>query len=110
MRGMDGYMQSFGAPGMIKINTAWFAHREHGRFAGIFGFMINLGRFGIFKIGPALLAGFTFPVLISFTAHSTHSLHGTASAMDIGGRKMAGFASGLIDSFQYFGGRLPDQN
>ena len=26
--------------------------------------------------------------------------------MDIGGRKMAGFASGLINSFQYFGGSL----
>ena len=278
VRGMDGYMQAFGAPGMIKINTAWFAQRERGRFAGIFGFMINLGRFGIFKIGPALLAGFTFlglwqvpplhwrwlfwvpacicgivalgmaltvketpeeagfpeaaeftgggkdsgekvrlmdvllamiskPVLwvtavayactgavrqsvdqwfprfmeevhhmdlnsiqfqflgflipfvasagslisgylsdtvfhgrrapvaagiyfletaviilaaqfhsanaavlflilISFTANSTHSLLGTASAMDIGGRKMVGFASGVIDSFQYFGGSL----
>jgi OPA family glycerol-3-phosphate transporter-like MFS transporter len=44
---------------MIKINTAWFDHRERGRFAGIFGFMINLGRFGIFQLGPALLAGFT---------------------------------------------------
>jgi OPA family glycerol-3-phosphate transporter-like MFS transporter len=278
VRGMDGYLQSFGAPGMIKINTAWFAQRERGRFAGIYGFMINLGRFGIFKIGPALLAGFTFLglwqvpplhwhwlfwvpaavcgvvalgmmliikqtpeeagfpavdesagggrgpdqpvrladvlltiirkpvlwvtalayactgavrqsvdqwfprfmeeahhldlnssqfqflgflipfvastgslisgylsdvafqgrrapvaagiyfvetavillaaqfhsanaavfflVLISFTANSTHSLLGTASAMDIGGRQMAGFASGLIDSFQYFGGSL----
>lgn len=278
VRGIDGYLQAFGAPGMIKINTAWFAHRERGRFAGIYGFMINLGRFGIFKIGPALLAGFTFLglwqipplhwrwlfwipaavcgvvalgmgmavkqtpeeagfsgvtgiaesaevsnekirlldvllkiggqpvlwvtalayactgavrqsvdqwfprfmqeahhldlnsaqfqflgflipfvasagslisgyvsdtafkgrrapvaagiyfletavillaaqfhsanaavvflVLISFTANSTHSLLGTASAMDIGGRKMAGFASGLIDSFQYFGGSL----
>lgn len=290
VRGMDGYLQSFGAPGMIKINTAWFAHRERGRFAGIYGFMINLGRFGIFQIGPALLAGFTFLglwqvpplhwrwlfwlpaavcgvvalgmvlvvkqtpeeagfpaaaewtggggdiggpvrlldmlltiarqpvlwvtalayactgavrqsvdqwfprfmeevhhldlnshqfqflgflipfvastgslisgylsdmvfqgrrapvaagiyfletavillaaqfhsanaaifflVLISFTANSTHSLLGTAAAMDIGGRSMAGFASGLIDSFQYFGGslagyflgRLLDQN
>lgn len=278
VRGMDGYLQSFGAPGMIKINTAWFAQRERGRFAGIYGFMINLGRFGIFKIGPALLAGFTFLglwqvpplhwhwlfwvpaavcgvvalgmmliiketpeeagfpavdesadggrglnqpvrlvdvlltiirkpvlwvtalayactgavrqsvdqwfprfmeeahhldlnspqfqflgflipfvassgslisgylsdmvfqgrrapvaagiyfletavillaaqfhsanaavvflVLISLTANSTHSLLGTASAMDIGGRQMAGFASGLIDSFQYFGGSL----
>lgn len=278
VRGMDGYLQAFGAPGMIKINTAWFAHRERGRFAGIFGFMINLGRFGIFKLGPALLAGFTFLglwqvpplhwrwlfwvpacicgvvalgmaltvkqtpeeagfpevaeftgggkdtdpkprvldvllvmiskpvlwitalayactgavrqsvdqwfprfmeevhhmnlnstqfqflgflipfvasvgslvsgylsdtvfhgrrapvaagiyfvetamillaaqfhsasaailflVLISLTANSTHSLLGTASAMDIGGRKMVGFASGVIDSFQYFGGSL----
>jgi OPA family glycerol-3-phosphate transporter-like MFS transporter len=26
--------------------------------------------------------------------------------MDIGGRKMTGFASGLIDSFQYFGGSV----
>ena len=278
VRGIDGYLQAFGAPGMIKINTAWFAQRERGRFAGIFGFMINLGRFGIFKIGPALLAGFTFLglwqvpplhwrwlfwvpaaicgvvalgmvmvvkqtpeeagfpevaetigggrddsgpirmldvlwtiarqpvlwvtalayactgavrqsvdqwfprfmeevhhldldssqfqflgflipfvastgslisgylsdtifrgrrapvaagiyfletavimlaaqfhsanaaivflVLISFTANSTHSLLGTAAAMDIGGRRMAGFASGVIDSFQYFGGSL----
>src|SRR5205807_5657118 len=58
IRGIDGYMQSFGAPGMVKINTAWFAHRERGRFAGIFGFMINLGRFGINQLGPMLLAGF----------------------------------------------------
>ncbi len=60
IRGIDGYVQAFGAPGMIKINAAWFRPMERGRFAGIFGFMINLGRFGIFKIGPALLAGFTF--------------------------------------------------
>ncbi len=59
LRGIDGYMQSFGSPGMVKINAAWFGQRERGRFAGIFGFMINLGRFGIFKMGPALLAGFT---------------------------------------------------
>jgi OPA family glycerol-3-phosphate transporter-like MFS transporter len=26
--------------------------------------------------------------------------------MDIGGRKMTGFASGMFDSFQYFGGSL----
>ena len=45
---------------MVKINTAWFAKLERGRFAGIYGFMINLGRFGIFTFGPALLAGFTF--------------------------------------------------
>lgn len=60
IRGIDGYMQSFGAPGMVKINAAWFNHRERGGFSGIFGFMINLGRFGIFNLGPALLAGFTF--------------------------------------------------
>src|SRR5437870_459505 len=59
IRGVDGYLQAFGAPGMVKINTAWFRHRERGRFSGIFGFMINLGRFGIFNLGAALLAGFT---------------------------------------------------
>jgi MFS transporter, OPA family, glycerol-3-phosphate transporter len=278
IRGVDGYLQAFGAPGMVKINAAWFSHRERGRFSGIFGFMINLGRFGIFTLGPALLVGFTvlglihvpplhwrwlfwtpsiicalvavamaltvketpeeagfygvipddagpgdtnvrtqfsqvirtiasnpaiwitacayactgavrqavdqwfprymqelyhvdlksvqfqflaflipfvasagslmagyvsdtlfkgrrapvaavlyfletiiillaaqfhgvnaailFLVLISFTANSTHSILGTAAPMDIGGRRMAGFALGLIDSFQYFGGSL----
>ncbi len=276
IRGIDGYFQAYGAPGMVKINAAWFGPRERGRFAGIFGFMINLGRFGITKFGPALLAGFVFLglwripplhwrwlfwlpagvaalvacgvaifvkntpeevgfpspvpeetaggdvrakvgvvlytilsnpviwivagayactgavrqsidqwfprfmqeahhldlnsaqfqwlgflipavasagslisgylsdlafqgrrapvaaglyfietvvillaaqfhganaavvflVLISFTANSTHSILGTAAAMDIGGAKMAGFASGVIDSFQYFGGSL----
>src|SRR6478752_6088433 len=25
--GINGYLQSFGAPGMVKINTAWFDHR-----------------------------------------------------------------------------------
>jgi OPA family glycerol-3-phosphate transporter-like MFS transporter len=64
IRGLDGYLQAFGAPGMVKINTAWFAHRERGRFSGIFGFMINLGRLGIFTLGPALLAGFTILGLI----------------------------------------------
>src|SRR5271170_6075191 len=59
IRGIDGYVQSFGAPGMTKIKTAWFAKTERGGFAGIFGFMINLGRLGIFNFGPALLAGFT---------------------------------------------------
>ncbi len=56
--GINGYLQSFGAPGMVKMNTAWFPRAERGRFAGIFGFMINLGRFGIYRLGPALLAGF----------------------------------------------------
>lgn len=45
-------------------------------------------------------------IAISLTANSTHSILGTAAAMDIGGRKMSGFASGVIDAFQYFGGSL----
>jgi OPA family glycerol-3-phosphate transporter-like MFS transporter len=47
-----------------------------------------------------------FLILISFTVNSTHSILGTAAAMDIGGRRMAGTASGVIDSFQYYGGGL----
>lgn len=45
-------------------------------------------------------------IAIAFTVNSTHSLLGPAAAMDIGGRKMAGFASGVIDSFQYFGASI----
>ncbi|MFM8230441.1 MAG: MFS transporter, partial [Chthoniobacterales bacterium] len=37
---INGWFQSFGAPGMIKINAAWFQRQERGTFAGIFGFMI----------------------------------------------------------------------
>ena len=58
IRGLDGYLQSFGAPGMVKINAAWFGHRERGRFSGIFGFTINAGRVGISTLGPALMGGF----------------------------------------------------
>ncbi len=59
MRSIDGYIQAYGAPGMVKMNTAWFARAERGRFAGIFGLMINLGRFVNNYLSPALLAGFT---------------------------------------------------
>ena len=56
--GVNGYLQAFGAPGFIKINSAWFSERERGTFAGIFGCMINLGRLLANKLLPALLAGF----------------------------------------------------
>jgi len=58
--GINGYAQSFGAPGFIKINSAWFSEKERGTFAGIFGCMINLGRVLANNLLPALLAGFTF--------------------------------------------------
>jgi OPA family glycerol-3-phosphate transporter-like MFS transporter len=56
--GMNGYLQAFGSPGFIKINSAWFSEKERGTFAGIFGCMINLGRLVANKLLPALLAGF----------------------------------------------------
>lgn len=58
--GLNGYLQSFGSPGFIKINSAWFSEKGRGTFAGVFGFMINLGRFVANKLLPALLAGFVF--------------------------------------------------
>ncbi|MEW6040235.1 MAG: MFS transporter, partial [Elusimicrobiota bacterium] len=50
---MNGWMQSFGAPSIVKINGNWFAIRERGVFTGIFGIMIQAGRFAL-----TILAGF----------------------------------------------------
>ena len=61
---MNGYLQSWGAPGMIKINAAWFRRTERGTFAGIFGFMIQLGQVAINSLAPVILAGFTVGVWV----------------------------------------------
>jgi OPA family glycerol-3-phosphate transporter-like MFS transporter len=63
LRTMDGYMQAFGAPGMVKINTSWFQRRERGRFAGIFGGMIQLGAIGVGTLGKYLLFGFSIAAI-----------------------------------------------
>lgn len=60
-------------------------------------------------IGPTamgILLGCLILVLIAITANSTHSIVGAAAPVDIGGKKMAGFASGVIDSFQYYGAAI----
>lgn len=59
---LNGYFQSFGTPGMIKINAAWFNRTERGVFAGIFGLMIQLGQVAINNLAPLILAGFTIGV------------------------------------------------
>ena len=56
---LNGWFQSFGAPGMVKINAAWFNRTERGTFAGIFGFMIQSGQFAINNLAPLILAGFS---------------------------------------------------
>lgn len=56
---MNGYVQSFGAPGMVKINAAWFDRTERGTFAGIFGGMIQIGQVAINNLAPLIIAGFT---------------------------------------------------
>ena len=61
---MNGYFQSFGAPGMIKINAAWFNRTERGTFAGIFGLMIQSGQFAINNLAPVILAGFTIGTFV----------------------------------------------
>ena len=59
---LNGWFQSCGAPGMVKINAAWFQRTERGTFAGIFGLMIQLGQFAANTLSPYLLAGFTLTV------------------------------------------------
>lgn len=61
---MNGYFQSFGAPGMVKINAAWFNRSERGTFAGIFGLMIQLGQVAINQLAPILLAGLTIGTFV----------------------------------------------
>jgi OPA family glycerol-3-phosphate transporter-like MFS transporter len=56
---INGWFQSMGAPGFVKINAAWFQRMERGTFAGIFGIMIQLGQFTANTLSPFLLAGFT---------------------------------------------------
>ncbi|MCB0379527.1 MAG: hypothetical protein KDD33_13630, partial [Bdellovibrionales bacterium] len=60
-------------------------------------------------VGPShsgIIVGCLILIFISVTVNSTHSLVGAAAPMDIGGKKMAGFAAGVIDSFQYYGGAI----
>ena len=61
---VNGWFQSFGAPGMIKINAAWFRRNERGTFAGIFGFMIQLGQVGSSKLSPFILNGLSVGFLV----------------------------------------------
>ena len=61
---INGWFQSFGAPGMVKINAAWFNRTERGTFAGIFGFMIQMGQVAINNLAPIILAGFTLGAFI----------------------------------------------
>lgn len=61
---VNGWFQSFGAPGMIKINAAWFRRNERGTFAGIFGFMIQLGQVVSSKLSPMILNGISLGILV----------------------------------------------
>jgi len=54
--GLNGYFQSFGALSVVKVNAAWFHVRERGTFAGIFGTMIQSGRWIVLSLGGFLLS------------------------------------------------------
>lgn len=53
--GLNHYFQSFGALSIVKINAQWFHVSERGKFAGIFGIMIQSGRTLAFSLGPFIL-------------------------------------------------------
>jgi OPA family glycerol-3-phosphate transporter-like MFS transporter len=55
MWALNHYFQSFGALSIVKINAHWFHVTERGKFAGIFGIMIQSGRTLAFSVGPFLL-------------------------------------------------------
>ncbi|MCG3149145.1 MAG: Membrane sensor protein UhpC [Verrucomicrobiae bacterium] len=61
---VNGWFQSFGAPGMVKVNAAWFRRTERGTFAGIFGFMIQLGQVASSKLSPVILNGISLGILV----------------------------------------------
>lgn len=71
MWGANGYFQAFGAPSIVSVNGNWFALRERGTFSGIFGMMIQLGRFAITLLGGYLIANFPWPALFAIPAAIT---------------------------------------
>lgn len=53
--GANGYFQAFGASSLVKVNANWFRRSERGTFTGIFGLMIQLGRWSTTALGAWLL-------------------------------------------------------
>lgn len=70
--GLNGYFQAFGAPSVVKVNANWFRVSERGTFTGIFGLMIQFGRWAIMILGGILIIRlsweylFFIPSLITF--------------------------------------------
>jgi OPA family sugar phosphate sensor protein UhpC-like MFS transporter len=54
--GLNGWFQSFGAPGGAVVLTAWFSNRERGRAYGIWSTAHSLGEGSTFVIVGALVA------------------------------------------------------
>jgi MFS transporter, OPA family, glycerol-3-phosphate transporter len=71
MWGVNGYFQAFGAPSVVSVNGNWFGIKERGTFSGIFGMMIQLGRFAITILGGFLIVQFPWPNLFFIPAAIT---------------------------------------
>ncbi|MCX7943026.1 MAG: MFS transporter [Deltaproteobacteria bacterium] len=61
--GLNGYFQAFGAPSVVKVNASWFRISERGTFTGIFGLMIQFGRWAIMLLGGILIVRFSWEYL-----------------------------------------------
>lgn len=68
--GLNGWFQSFGAPGGVVAMTAWFSNRERGRFYGIWSTAHSIGEGLTFLIVGTIVAvlgwrwGFWIPGLV----------------------------------------------
>jgi OPA family glycerol-3-phosphate transporter-like MFS transporter len=60
----------------------------------------------LFLYFPGPILSVVFLIILQMFINGPHSLLGGAAAMDFGGRKAAGFATGLIDACQYLGGGM----
>jgi OPA family glycerol-3-phosphate transporter-like MFS transporter len=61
--GLNGYFQAFGAPSIVKVNGNWFSIAERGTFTGIFGLMIQFGRWAVTLLGGWLIAHYHWQVV-----------------------------------------------
>ncbi|KFN49453.1 MFS transporter [Arenimonas composti] len=72
--GLNGWFQSFGAPGGVVAMTAWFSNRERGRMYGIWSTAHSLGEGLTFLVVGSLVAwlgwrwGYLGPGLFGFAA------------------------------------------
>ena len=71
MWGANGYFQAFGAPSIVSVNGNWFGLKERGTFSGIFGMMIQLGRFAITLLGGWLIMAYPWPAIFYVPAAVT---------------------------------------
>lgn len=68
--GLNGWFQSFGAPGGVVAMTAWFSNRERGRMYGIWSTAHSIGEGATFLVVGAVVtwmgwrAGFWVPGLV----------------------------------------------